>query len=144
MLFTLSAIGMVSWNVFRPQDVHQQTWFLDRAAIGSVSGALLAFFGLSIVKLRSWFSGLANLAGLWKYPELHVKPETAAFLTSSAGTVFTCITVTLSLLIPVLEYSIPLPTDGRDDSDLILPCLAAAAQRRLHYDALHPWSWLIT
>jgi hypothetical protein len=76
-------------------DVYNLPAFASPHIISLIVGAALAFLGVSVLRIRSWFTTLAHASGVMRFPEVHVPRLTCDLL----GTRFASVALPLAIVL---------------------------------------------
>ena len=82
ILFYVIITGM--WNFYLNDSVHLQNPIKGKIA-AVLLGIFVAFLGISVSRLKSWFKTITHSYGLINFPELHLPPATIRMLGTRKG-----------------------------------------------------------
>lgn len=114
-ILLIAVTVLALWNLVLNVDVHRQPPFLAQNLVSVGIGGVLAFVGLSLSRIRRWFSALTNVSGLVDYPELYIESTLANVLRSRATSVVLTLVLLSVISVIVVYWPIQLraPSDGR-------------------------------
>jgi hypothetical protein len=114
-LFLLIAIigGLAFWNYWMNKDIYlqEENVYSSREILTGIIGFLVAFFGLSIKKIKSVFTVFTDAVAFFRFPELHLSLEQFNGFSSKFWTAAVMVVALLSGYIIYANWFINLDVD---------------------------------
>ena len=108
ILFYVITTGM--WNFYLNDSVHLQNPVTGKIA-AVMLGIFVAFLGISVSRLKSWFKTITHIYGFINFPELHLPPATIRMLGTRKGFSLVVAALIVTGVLIWDQWSLELPQD---------------------------------